>query len=767
MANFKKTVLSLCVLTAALSLTATGLCTQKTSVSAEEIPVERLLSPSSYEEYLSLNAPADTAVTDSYIAVADGNILSVFNRDSGIWQQFAHTGSITKLDFGRKDELFFLDGQTNRLHTLDAKTLTQTPTDIVCSTFSVHGEVVYYINVSAGQTTIYCAPLDDLTDKTELYTGRMYSPALAFWNGELYYVYGTDYLHKLNLATKKTSKVIELPVGVLSMSISNGIVCCVTEEGGFYAYELPENEETEPSPIAQLQDGYSAVSLNGNDAYLIRGSSIRKFSLSENALTDYEIGVVSDSAHRFNGASETLLAGQNLFIADDNNNRISVYDTKAQAFKQAIPTEMDSPFMASYGESLLVATSSQAILYSLKTDNYGAELTKITSDKLSGVIGVTAVYDAYYLLSNEHCYTLTEGATGYEWKESLRPASAQGFTSDANGYLYTLNADTVYRYTEENFCAPTDEGVKICENLPADTTKISVDYAGNLYALANNTLHKYAVSDGLYEKQSELTFDTPFVYGATPTVLSFTFGIEENEGYILYEGNYITVTTAFDLPTVKNIPAETVANGIFDDAEGSFSIVQTLPNSLVIEIDLAKLDGASQFPYLCYYRSQAPVTGVKIGETADYAVISYRADKASEYKTLLIAKERQQTLADGITPCNEKGYLTNGAKAYKFPSMGLPALGEFTKGEEVLLLGKVNGLDCEYYAVAFNGKKVFVPQSHITLFNGAPPASQTVTVGETGADTDSILRVAYLLLGAGAICILVDFLILRKKNKED
>jgi len=778
MTTCKKTILSLCLLTAAASLTATGLCAQKTSVSAQETaPVERLLSPTSYEEYLRLSAPTDVAATDGFIAVADGNILYAFNRDSGVWQQYVHTNPITKIDFGGREELFFLDQTSNSLYKLNVRENTQAvDTGIVCTTFSICEDKLYCINISAGQTSICFAPLSDLTALSKPYTEKIYSPALSFYNGEIYYVYGMNHLYKLNPETNASAHVAELPGQVPSMTVSEGVVFCVTDNGGFYGYQLSDLAEKGNAkncdPVAEFEDGYTAVSANGSDVYLVRERSIRKFSLKSKEMTDYEIGASSDSKHRFDGASETLLAGQRLFIADDGNDRISVYDTQAQAFQQPIATELDAPFMASYGETLLVSTSSQAVLYSLNEESYGQKLTQLTSDKVSGtIVGAVAVYDNYYLVTDtNYCYTLTLGETGYAWQETLRKARpAERLASDANGYLYALNADMVYRYTEESFNSPTEQGVKICENIPADTEKIAVDYAGNLYALANDTLYAYAVSEGVYEKQSEMTFDEPLVYGVTPAPLSFAFGIEENEAYILYEGNYITVTTALDLPTVKTIPTENITSGIFGNGEAEFSVAQTLPNSLCVEIDLAKLDGASEFPYLSYYRSETPITGLKIGETADYALLCFRENAESEYKTLLVAKNRQTELSDNFLTYDEpkKGYLTNAAMAYKFPSMGLPTLGQFTKGAEAVLLGEVNGLDGGYYAVELDGKTVFAPKSHVTLFNGAPPASQTVTVGETGADKDSILRVAYLLLGAGAICILVDYLILRKKDKEE
>ena len=448
MNTWKRTILSLLTITAAATLTAAGLCAPKTPLSAQantaqastaqtQTPLpsqtrtmqanttqiktpqgEKLVTPSTYEEYLSLTAPADVAATDGYIAIADGKNLFVFDKDHATWQKYVHENTIAKLHFGSRDQLYFLDGQAHRLYTLNAKTFeTPTPTEIVCTTFSIHADSVYYINISS----IYHAPLSDLSNKTELYAGKMYSPALSYWNGELYYVYGADYLHKLNLDTKTSSKVAELPSGVISMTISEGIVCCTTEEGGFYAYNLAELSEQKYvsvcQPIANHANGYAAVAANGNDVYLVEQRQIEKFSLLDNAFTEYCIGAASSNVNRFDGASELTLAGNKLFISDDNNNRISMYDTSANTFT-TFPCELNSPLLASDGDSLLVSTASQAILYS----GQGEPLFQLTSDKISGnVVGAAAVYGYYYLVTDtNYCYSICATSAGYTFTETLR-----------------------------------------------------------------------------------------------------------------------------------------------------------------------------------------------------------------------------------------------------------------------------------------------------------------------------------------------------------
>ena len=779
MKKFTTTILSLCALTVGALLTATGFCAQKTTATAQTPEQsEWLIAPSSYEEYLTLNKPTDATATDGYIAVADGNTLYIFNRDREIWQSYTHANPITRVLFGGRDRLFFLDGQSNSLLELNANAPASgaTETGIYCSTFAIHGETLYYINFSAGYTYIYHAPLSDLSNRSTPHTEQTYSPALTYCNEEIYFVYGTEVLYKINKDTEVSEYIAQLPKGVRSMIIVEETVFCTTSDGGFYGYALADLYATrnagECTPVAYYDDGYATLSAHGTEIYLTRGNAIRKYSLTDKALTDYEIGGASDSKHRFNGASETLLSGDTLFIADDNNDRISVYGLTEQAFLPSLPCALNTPYMAAYGETLLVASGSQAVLYGVGEKDYGNTLYQLSADKISGaIVGAAAIYGNYYILTDtNYCYTLTATAEGYAYTETLRSARmANTLTADAHGFLYILNDGAVYRYTEDTFNAPTEQGQLLCDNLPAGVTELSVDYAGNLYALANNALHIYETDgNGQYTKRSETPFTTSFVYGIEPKAISFTFGIEENEAYILYEGNYLTATSALALPTIKNIPTQGAAEEIFNAEQADYSITEVQQGSLLVEIDLTALEGATQFPYLRYYRNDQPITGVKIGETDAYALVCYRENAASPYKAFLVAKARQ-TAIEATTPNFEPklGYLTNQTQAYKFPSMGLPSFGSFAKNQEVTLLDEVNGLDGGYYIVELEGKRVFLPKACVTLFDGAPPISEEIILGEPKADTDAMLRLAYILLGAGAICILVDYLILRKKDKDD
>ncbi len=782
MKKITATILSLLTFTAATVLTA-GLCAQNQplTTSAETVNTgEKLLLPFSYEEYLSLNAPSDGAVCDEYIAIADGKTVFLFNREQNAWQKYVHTSPVTKLHFGRRNELYFLDGQTNALFLLTIKngTATAVATGVVCSTFTVRGDFLYYANTSAGQTWIRFAPLSDLSTYTELYNEKNYCPALSYWNGEIYFMYGTNYLHRLSPDTKQATGIGALPSGVTSMLIADGAVYCTTAEGYFYGYSLEEfsskKDYADCAPIAEYDGNFSALSAYGSYLYLVEGDSLRQYSLTKNQFTDYEISAASDAQNRLSGGSEIHLFEDKLFIADDGNDRISVYDTKAQTFLSPIANTLDAPYLASCGETLLAADDEQAILYSLSNDNYGDIVAALEKSFVSGkIVGATCVYGNYYIVTDENrCYIPEPTETGYTWTEINRKTHrADGLTSDADGFLYVRNGDSVYRYTESTFNDSVEAGVKLFSDLPVSTSKFSVDYRGNVYALAENRLLRYDKNeDGSYTKGAEKSFSASFVYEVAPQAKSFTFGVEENAVYTLYEENYLTVTDEFSLPTVKTIPTQGVNDELFSDNVADFSIVTTKAQALLVEFDLTKTANEPVFSYLRHFRQEEQITALKVGQTENYTVLAYRKDKASPYQTFLVANENYAAASDGelLDYAEAKsGYVTNAATLYKYPSMGLPTASPLVKDEKITLLGEVNGLDCDYYKVAYGERVGYIAKANVLPFSGAPLPTETTAFGDVEVNKDGIWRLTYLALGTGAICILVDFLILRKKDEDE
>ena len=355
-------------------------------------------------------------------------------------------------------------------------------------------------------------------------------------------------------------------------------------------------------------------------------------------------------------------------------------------------------------------------------------------------------------------------------------------STDAYGYLYTVSGNDVYRYTETEFLDPSPQSGEKIENLnfPASTACFALDYEQNFYALAGNTVYRFDTqTDGTFA-QTSVDLSARYVYGDTNSITAFAFGIEENRAYVIYNGNYVVQTDAFNLPTVKNIAVNGADQSIFDvTSSPEFCVVKTNVGALSVRFDIETLQGADVFPYLSYLRETEEKTALKIGETETYNILAYYDETANRYFTYLVKKDACETL-DGALYRTEytedeqaTAWLTNALSLYKFPYLCRQLTVEETlpRGAQVTLLGEISRLDHEYYHVRYTNldgeeKTGYIPKVYASLFDASPQDHQTNDYDGEGSNKDALWRTAYILLGFGAICILTDFLLLRNK-KED
>ena len=766
-----------------------------------------LLSPVSYQEYLHLNAPTDVAASESYTAIADGNVIHLYHKKYG-YAQYTH-GSVSgaqfdviELQFDSENNLYFLD--TERLHVLntedffDDPTISATDVDLSCNTFCINGTTLYYTPATATQILrieLYqlSLPREERPVNSPLATG-LDAPSLAFEGNTLYYTNSKGrYLHKIvnpNGSDPYEAFIASFSSPIIhSMSVSENLFLCSDTSGNFYAYALSDLEtnrdSTAVTPLYAYkgnanESGFTALSYYGDYVYAIKGGSVRQFSTKTVAFTDFEISDGSASVHRLQDPSETVLVGNKLYVADNGNDRISVYNTQTQTFETPILTAVDAQYLASDGNTILVANGEEAALYDLSAENYGNAIPEFDDDFKGTLTGVTNVYGKYYFVTEGYyCYVASEESNWAlsEPKDKKNTSmTAKMLTSDVYGHLYVASGTGVYRFTESQFLDETytvDAEASVCASLPAFTKKILVDYVGDVYALDQ---------EGKLWKAGETApyaLNTPLVHTDTATVASFAFGIEENVTYVLYAENYLAQTNALRLPTIKNIATGDVYENIYLEPTAEFTIVKTQPNALIVEFAAEKLEGATEFPYLSYKRVPESLTALKIAEAAPYDVLAvYNADDG-EYKTCLVlsslsrplsAAEAEQYVKTYDTPTT--GYLTNRVSLYKYPHLQeLPTLADLPQGAQVSVLGEINNLDYSYYLVEYadadgNVLSGYVPQAYVAPFSGEINESENLICGDTEESKDSIWRLAYLLLGTGVICILFDWMLLRKRKAE-
>jgi hypothetical protein len=118
-------------------------------------------------------------------------------------------------------------------------------------------------------------------------------------------------------------------------------------------------------------------------------------------------------------------------------------------------------------------------------------------------------------------------------------------------------------------------------------------------------------------------------------------------------------------------------------------------------------------------------------------------------------------------------FITSDVSLYKFPYLTeLLTVTQLSPGCQVTVLGEISRLDTPYYHVQYtdeNGNEHtgYVPMTFTNPFSGLPPQQTPYQAGATESDQDAVGRLIYILLGFGAICILTDYLLLRKKRHRD
>lgn len=796
----RKFALKIATLFACTALCITGAAVSHIVANADEQQQpstqihNELIAPQTYQEYLPLTKPSGVAASETHTAIADGKDVYIYYRDKNEYVKYTHGEKVSKLQFDEEDHLYFSDA-TAKLYALSlplfykdntSKATLQSPT---CSSFLLANSTLYYTIVTEGATTIYTMPVADLTNPNaigkKLVENLKTETPLAFCNDELYYLEYKN-LRKAHAQTGESEFIAVFPTQLKAIVVLDNVFACTTSDNEFSVYGLndlfKEKDVTKTTPYLTDDNGYDALCGYNGIVYAVQNNVVRQYSATQNDFTSFEICSSSAAQNRFHGATAQRLVDDTLYIADVGNGRISVYDVDEKTFSSPIATELSATHIAADEHTLLVAAPSQATLYSLQTETYGKAL--VTFDDFDGaIVGVENVYGNYYLATENNFFYALSQNNADEWlltgtKHVLTFGNAKMLSSDAAGMLYIVCGNDVFRFTESQFLSPSHAGEKMCSTLPPQVKGLLLDFNGGLYAYSATQAYRYDAEEW-----------TPFaqlpvcVYGAqnyAPQTTSITFGYEENAAYVLQDGNYITVTHSFHLPTVKTIAVEDVDKQVFaQESVESVTVMQTQPNTLLVEFDLAALNGAQVFPYLSYHRETEPVTAIRIGETKRYNLLAIFDDEQKTYVSYLALKSACTPVPETehsvtYTESQQKtAYLTNAVQLYKYPYLtDLLTVRQLNRSETVTLIGEINGPHYAYYRIRYTDGETeytgYIPQSFVTLFNPITPDAHTHSHGTEQANQDSVWRFVYIALGFAAICILTDYLLLRRpKDNED
>ena len=273
-----------------------------------------------------------------------------------------------------------------------------------------------------------------------------------------------------------------------------------------------------------------------------------------------------------------------------------------------------------------------------------------------------------------------------------------------------------------------------------------------------------------------------YVYTQTQEtpVISAAFGVETKATYVLYNGNFIAASYDLPLPTVHSIAVDGADETLFSQSAAEFCVTECAENTLLLHIDLSALHGAEYFPCVSYRRTEKKIAAITLAETQTYTLLAVYDEAENGYYTALAEKNSCESVSESefLTAPPEpfasgaKGYVTNAISLYKYPYLTpLLTVCPLDKNAEVTVLRTVRKLDWEYYLVEYtdeNGatQTGFLPAAYVSETNGTAPQAQTTVLGEENANRDLIWRLVYIVLGTLVVCILTDYLILRKNDRE-
>ncbi len=452
-------------------------------------------------------------------------------------------------------------------------------------------------------------------------------------------------------------------------------------------------------------------------------------------------------------SSLTDVAVSEDYTAVIGGNALYLFDHKKGGFWQTYTHESAILQAAIDGQGTLYLRDSEWI-YALHADAWASNSTP---EK------VTDKFDTFFLNGNDLYLEKVKYGDGVTQLQSY--ATEETYTFQAvytdfflyNGNPYAINAaNELYELTF------TAGGSEIRRASFAGTRKCPALLGDTLYTVGEGNLYAYDLVDG-----SETTVDTGN-YTALSTHGDLLYTINGGKPYALTTQNGDPVGTPIQAAGVFTLPVhEITTSDLQADGTAQAPLVTTKPNALLAKVSFTAVGDTLSLNDTARRDS---LVGLKLGKTAGYTLLAYWDTQTKTYLHYLVADCGIEGEREGFTPTAEETpatrYTTNEIELYKLPYMQTMQGRKIPKGSEITLLGEVNDLDRPYYKISFDGEIGYIPKAYTVDFQGNRDETAETVVSDGNNDKDSIWRMAYVLLGFVAIGILVDYLILRKKNED-
>ncbi len=784
---------------------------------------DTLITPTTYEQYLPLNAPTDVAVCDDFTAIADGSKIYVYNDFYDVYRVYEHTANTTadlntvaNLEFSNAGDLYFIDGSAHMytienalLASMDGAITTRSdfPT-FFCNAFVINGNDLYFAVSSESSAHLSRTSLfaPNASTAETIVTSLTKGPSIAYSDGVLYYTDANGYyLNKIALEEDaEPYQICAFPQPIASVAVNGDEIYISNDKNNFYVYDriTLTGFASQIEPLYKDENGgYKSLSVYEENVYAIRERSVRQYAGGV-GFTEFEISADSSATHRLKGATSATLVGEKLYITDSGNSRISVYDAAAQSY-YTVSTPEPARLVAAHENTILAANDGTAWLIDVSNPN---EPTLQTFKGFQGnLTGITAVHGKYYLATATNYYYSIEylplpvedgkPELGSAWQlqggiKKSNTIAPRLLSSDVYGNVYVVAGNDVHKLPEKDIFLTDAYGEEILTMLPANPEQLLVDLNENVYVLKAGTVHRYAynsTNNSYAATADEISLASQMVYGqtdATP-IQAFAFDVLDNAAYVLYNGNFVVKTKRLSLPTVQTVATAQIEDTIFSTGAAEFKVVETSKDAFLISFDLeelSKLQGTenANFPYLSHGREPSAKTALLLGQVGEYSVLAIFNKDTHKYGNYLTKtryfvteKDESEYLVEYNDEQEKTGYLTNALSLYKYPYLTkLLTVTSLTKNQAVTLVGEVNDLDYSYYKIRFtdgegNEQTGFIPKTYATLFDGEPKPTERTELGSVLPNEDSLWRLTFLLLGAAAICILMDLLILHHRPKDE
>ncbi len=751
MKHFRLALLSL-----SLALGAgAGLLFGGESLSADALAEESLFLPASYEQYLPLNNPTDAAINEDYIAVADGNLLYLYSRDTGRYTQYAHIGSdeaergISALHFAADGRLYFSDhnSQLFLCNPNETNLTAAIQSNVPCSNFVISGNTLYTAAVAGSATTLYAIPIPTnnapltLAQATEVGTiESTETPCMTYSENTLYCAIN-DTVYRF--AYDGIGAYTQSRVFLAGDAEITGLTSLFAFQKEFYFTVSGSRTDSELYGLYRAQLGVSAQKLlsgtgftgllsYGDSLFCIKGASVRELRLEGDRaeFSGYEISAGSDTFNRESEAGETARGGSLLAVADRGNKRVLLYDRDTAKYS-SIPLDGTPACVATDGERIAVGVGNTVLLYT-----YGLESPYKTQAITNGtaVTGVTFVYGTCYYIT-DHSYGVVEEGSG----EITRSSSPTAITSDIWGNLYVSdNNFRITKYTEAEFVNGED-GTLVTENwqLPAGFASLRADFDGNLYYLVGNALYcnggRFAAVDG-----ASLVYRGANASPLSP--VSFALGYEDGGVYFQY-GDFV-VYRELSFPTLSTIPASEVTQQVFSSHDASsVRFVDVRENATSIRVGLER--DSDYFAYRGHLRSGSG-RGILLAQTDKYSLVALYGDHAYTIG-LYLTEDCTDVPVEAKAAAGDR-YISN-----EIPLSYYPCLAEeltcktLTRAAQVSLHATVTvsdvGYDFAYISTELDGETLqgYVPLAYLSECSPVTTPANEFKIGYLKANASGVI----------------------------